>query len=415
MGANLSTDMAARTNEDVSVGTASLENPTDDAAFRLLDLPTDLLAQITDLLNDEGRVAIRLVCKSLEAITFERFATESFEHIYCWIRTNQDFDRLKDIIRLSPRISSRIRQLTLTADVPRGRPISTLQHVRMSYMDDKTSQYWTMAEQHFLHPACVGTLNVLRTLQDIQRLPQDVLVVADLAFFMQTRIGTISCCSPVHVMLLSLVMSRLKVQSLKIDGKAFEDPDGLQVHNRADIVNAISSLTTFEFAGELPHQQMPIYEDIVRGAPQLRNLAFDTTLHHVDQFVLHPVTPQLMLVNNTSSLTNPRISRAVINAGDLLQALHHCQTTLTVLVLRMVALSTNDEDWIPVLATMLTIPKLEFLELQLTQAAEILTYNSYAPYEYGCRESHIFEGRGHVTEGIRSLSAHHACLHRHQS
>jgi hypothetical protein len=88
----------------------------------------------------------------------------------------------------------------------------------------------------------------------MRRLPQYVSVVADLAFFMHTQIGTISCCSPVHVMLLSLVMSRLKVQSLRVDRKAFEVADGLQVHNRADIVNAMSNLTTFEFAGELPDE-----------------------------------------------------------------------------------------------------------------------------------------------------------------
>jgi hypothetical protein len=160
---------------------------------------------------------------------------------------------------------------------------------------------------------------------------------------------------------------------------------------------------------------MPIYEDIVRGAPQLRNLAFDTTLHHRDRITLHPLTSELMLVNSTSSLTSLRVTRAVINTGDLIRALHHCQKTLSHLVLRVVALSTIDGDWIPVLATMLTMPKLEFLELQLTQAAEILTYNSLALYEYGCQESHIFEGRGHVTEGIPSLPGHHSCLHRQRS
>jgi hypothetical protein len=125
---------------------AVLSISTDNDTFRLLDLPPELVARTTSFVNSEGVIATRLACKALEAITFERFAIENFEHMYCWIRTNQDFDRLKDILGLSPRLSSKIRQLTLTADVLRGRPIGTLQHVRMSYMDDKTSKYWTMAE-----------------------------------------------------------------------------------------------------------------------------------------------------------------------------------------------------------------------------------------------------------------------------
>jgi hypothetical protein len=237
-------------------------------------------------------------------------------------------------------------------------------------MDDEKSQYWTMAEQYFLHTVCINTLNVLRTLQDTRRLPQHVSVVADLAFFMRTQIVTISYCSPVHVMLLSLMMSRLKVQSLKIDRQAFDDPDGLLVHNREDIINAMSTLTTFEFVGKLPHEQMPIYEDIVRSAPQLRNLAFDTTIKDRNQIAIHPLTSQLMLVHNTSSLTSLRITRAVINGEDLIRAFYQCQTTLSHLVLRVVTLSTIDKDWVSILATMLTMPKLDFLELQLIQAGQ---------------------------------------------
>jgi hypothetical protein len=404
--------MASGVIDGIPEGIDSSPSSTSDGPFRLLDLPPELVARITGFVNSEGLIATRRACRAIEAITFERFAAENFEHIYCWIRTNQDFDRLKDIIRLSPRLSSRIRQLTLTADVLRGEPFSTLQRVRESYMDDEKSQYWTMAEQYFLHTVCINTLNVLRTLQDTRRLPQHVSVVADLAFFMRTQIVTISYCSPVHVMLLSLMMSRLKVQSLKIDRQAFDDPDGLLVHNREDIINAMSTLTTFEFVGKLPHEQMPIYEDIVRSAPQLRNLAFDTTIKDRNQIATHPLTSQLMLVQNTSSLTSLRITRAVINGEDLIRALYQCQTTLSHPVLRVVTLSTIDEDWVSILATMLTMPELDFLELQLIQAGQAqIGTNFEVPYRYRCQESHIFEGRGHVTGGIRSLSGHHLCLH----
>lgn len=77
----------------------------DDDQSRLLNLPPELVARVTRFVSSETIITVRLTCKVLEAITFHRFATENFGHVYCWIGTRHDFKRLKDILRQSPRVN----------------------------------------------------------------------------------------------------------------------------------------------------------------------------------------------------------------------------------------------------------------------------------------------------------------------
>jgi hypothetical protein len=363
---------AAMTDEVIDETPESIDSiprSTNDKPFRLLDLPPELVARMTSFVNSEGLIATRLTCKALEAITFERFAAENFEHIYCFIQTNQDFGRLKDIIRLSPRLSSRIRQLTLTGDILRGRPFNTICSVRYDFMDLYESQFWTMFGLYAQDHRCVKTLNVLRTLRDISSLPQHISLAADLAIHAYSQIWEDYCCPPQQVVLLSLAMSGLEVHSLKVDSGALKNSGDLLAHERASIVNAMSTLTTFEFIGYLLDDQIPVYEEILRGAPQLRNVAFDTSINVQDSISIFPLNSQLALVNSISALTSLRITRAIFIGGSLVGALRHCQSTLNSLVLRHVGLSTSDEGWVPILQALLAAPNMIFVELQLIQAA----------------------------------------------
>jgi hypothetical protein len=78
----------------------------------------------------------------------------------------------------------------------------------------------------------------------------------------------------------------------------------------------MSTLTTSDFIGELPDGQILIYEEILRGAPQLRNLAFDTSMFVDDDIYLRSLTGHLVLVNNISHLTSLRITRALPNNSE---------------------------------------------------------------------------------------------------
>ena len=91
--------------------TSSITIPSSTAhtdPFRLLDLPVEVVARVIEFINSETLVSVRLTCKALEDITFDRFADEDFAHIYCWVVTVDDFKRLKGILHESPRLSSKI-------------------------------------------------------------------------------------------------------------------------------------------------------------------------------------------------------------------------------------------------------------------------------------------------------------------
>jgi hypothetical protein len=407
--------MASGVIDEIPESIDSSPGSTSDGPFRLLDLPSELVDRVTSFVNSEGLIATRQACKALEAITFERFAAENFERIYCFIQTNQDFDRLKDIIRLSPRLSSRIRQLTLTGDILRGRPFNTICSVRYDFMDLYESQFWTMFGLYAQDHKCVKTLNVLRSLRDTSSLPQHISLAVDLAIYAYSQTWEDYCCPPQQVVLLSLVMSGLKVHSLRVDSGALQNSGDLLAHERAGIVNAMSILTTFEFIGYLLDDQIPMYEEILRGAPQLRNVAFDTSITVQDSISIFPLSSQLALVNSISALASLRITRAIFIGGSLVQALRHCQSTLNSLVLRHVGLSISDEGWVTILQALLAAPNLIFVELQLIQAASADTLwrdgQFKVPCKHGCQEPHIFEGRGQVMDGLRSLLEHHSCLH----
>jgi hypothetical protein len=111
--------------------------------FRLLELPTDVLHRILGLLHNETLICVRRTCKSLDAVTFDRFADEHFAYIYCWTYTHNAFERLKDILQHAPRLRDRIRKITLTDDFLEDQPISALHLVHNKDEDDQWARLWT--------------------------------------------------------------------------------------------------------------------------------------------------------------------------------------------------------------------------------------------------------------------------------
>lgn len=163
------------TRAEVAIGAHhSLTPPsslTNSHSFRLLDLPPELVERIASFAGRESLMPLRSSCKALEAITFDRFATEYFEHIYCWAACTSDFRSLKQILYHSPRISSRIRHLTVTGrilDCPKSRGFKVALERRGR---GETAPANTARSPYLPDIYCVGLLTVLRALQGIHRLP----------------------------------------------------------------------------------------------------------------------------------------------------------------------------------------------------------------------------------------------------
>jgi len=86
-----------------------------DKHCHLLDLPVELLQRITNLLDPhETLPAVRLACKVLDDVSFERFARTSFSVVSCCIFYEQRWLRLKEILDGPSRITERIEHVNLT-------------------------------------------------------------------------------------------------------------------------------------------------------------------------------------------------------------------------------------------------------------------------------------------------------------
>lgn len=359
--------MNADTN-GVSLSVTTPSNSIEDDQSRLLELPTELVARITSFVSTETIVTVRLTCKVLEAITFHRFATENFTNVYCWIGTGHDFKRLKDILHQSPRLSSKIRQVTLTTDPLAGQPQSNMNYVRPDYGTEYTALGCAMRcldEPDAL--CCVEITSLLRMLQDLQHLNQDILITADLPTMAPSRqfafLGFPPGChlryrQPQSI-LLALSLTRSRVHSLKVDRHTFHDSDDLKAFSRADLLASLTTLTTLEMSGEENHGDQAMYVDILQGASRLQNLAFDTGELRAYPTVMiskKPLGPDLLLANPLSCLTSLRITRAVLDWKILIEVFARCQDTLTHMVLRHVTLSTNNDDLMPAHQAMLAMP-----------------------------------------------------------
>jgi hypothetical protein len=86
-------------------------------AASLLNLPVEILDQITDYLNDEVLVTLRLTCKALYAAIFDRFCDVYIAHLGCWMISKDRWERLYNLLSASSKLlSEKVRTITLTME-----------------------------------------------------------------------------------------------------------------------------------------------------------------------------------------------------------------------------------------------------------------------------------------------------------
>jgi hypothetical protein len=392
--------------------TPSVSTPSTDDSSKFLSLPPELVTRVTSFVNSEALIPVRLTCKTLEDITFNRFAKENFEHIYCWVHTIDDFVRLKNILQQSPRLGNRIRQLTLTTDVLRGRPLDTVNFVQKERDAEYAARALSVRCLYGVKRCYIGIISMLRTLQDIHCLSQDIFVTADLADQRFWSLGSTHWYHPQQATLFSVAMSRLKIHSLSIDRYTFDSSDDLLAHGRADLMASMSDLTTLHLVGKV---SIPMSVAILENASQLRSLALDLGRHQMypeEEHSHDPLPPELLLAGTLSNLTSLRITSAILDGALFIQMLKRCQATLTHLVVRWVCLSTNDDDLMPVHAMMLAMPELVFLELQWIKVFNVWPYRM-VPVPHGgvCPDSHKYEGKEEIKAWLRELLDNHLYLY----
>lgn len=243
-----------------------------DDQSKLLGLPVEVVARITSFVSSETLLPVRLTCKALENITFDRFATEKFADVCCWIATVDDFKRLRDILHQSRRLSSRIRQLTLTTDIFRDLPYNAMNYVRRESESDSDARHEAnRLARIFDGLSYADAISILRTLQDIRRLPQDILVTADLSAVATgnldpngqlSRFGTYKWL-PQQCILFALALLRLELYRLSIDRFTLVDSDDLRAVIGAELQATMATLEALNVDLRVHHEHMPVYVDFL--------------------------------------------------------------------------------------------------------------------------------------------------------
>lgn len=325
---------------------------------RIQSLPVEVAHRALSFLDTEMLPAVRLTCKTLEAITFNRFAEAHFAHVYCWVGKPKAFRRLKDILQNSPALKTRTRRLTLT-DSPFEELDSALHVMReqrdKSDRNGRSSIFDSIMEEG----GDLGTGHILmhRILRDLKDLAQDVSVDVDL---IHTRFewghGTVRN-HIIHSALFSLTMSNTEVKSLAIDYVDLRDLDDLLAHGRDDFMTSMSTIESLTFVGRFWRRLdssvyvAPALVDLLRSIRQLRHLTFDIQrpLAYEESYTQWRGPTQAprefwQAINYTNlvSLTLRHCGLSTTEQ-DLRQILGQCRSTLTHLTLSRVAFLAGGE------------------------------------------------------------------------
>jgi hypothetical protein len=405
-------DMDANIIDAADTGAAVPSSSTDDDTFRLLDLPPELVVRITSFNNAETMIPVRRACKALQSLTFDQFATEYFEEWECWTATAADFTRLSQILQI-PRIAGRIRKLILTTNPLRGRAVTAIDTVPQESETHYNAQHLSMVNIYKNEDCCIDIIKVASILQDLRRLPHGVLFDVVLAGAEVSEWREKYCCFPPHAILLALAMSRTPIDGLKADANTLCTSQSLMSVFSTEIMASMSILKLFNYSGYIYDHDMPLYEQIVRGAPQLRELILGTSLfsYSLTRLRLIALDAELALIRNIPALSTLKVTGAILHDEVLITALRHCQATLTSLTMRHVALSLGDRGWSSILQTILAMSELVDVHLQIIRSDGATQWEDFEiPHENGCQEAHILEGRDNVEKGLQSLLEHYACL-----
>lgn len=371
-------------------------------------------------LDTEMLPAVRLTCKTLDSIVFDRFAETHFAHIYCCVSKPAAFHRLKDILQNSQVLRARIKHVTLTDNPFEDLPPSALHVVRGSNqpVDDNYERVFMgyILQQESGTMTGAGLILMQRALRDLKDLPQGVSVDVDLMrngwFREQHEHGFQST-------IIALAISQTTVSSLAFDYRSLEHIDDVLVHGRADLLASMSTITSLTYIGDFwlyPRRpNLAVCIEILRSMTRLRHLTFATYPpsddgDYVGRYLYILRVPQeIWAAIDFSHLASLDLSHTVLNITeqDFSRLMAQCRSTLTHVKLRRVALWTSDEAWKLVGEALLTMPELVFVELQMIRTSNDITSiwsEQVTTFRDGDPPGVRLEGSDNVVKGLQKLA-----------
>jgi hypothetical protein len=354
----------------------------------LLDLPVETLQRITNRLHGTQVLpAVRLTCKTLEHITFDRFTKNAFGVVKCCIFHEASWLSLKALLSRPSRITSKIRVIEFTTSFLGDISETTMQ---LAPNQPDSSQYsaqvracWTYACSQ--GDAIVKPLNVAlvaRVLHDLKHILAQVVITCRMG---DNQGPSFAHLSPDRDVFLTMVTTHHKIRSLTLSHYSLWELDDFFLHLRPELLQATSGLETFQLrhpdegVSELPSvlydfgpDKLEPIHTILRSSKRLISLKLCMTgfdlLHQTCSFVQTALEATAARDIHFLSLEDTDLEEK-----DLLKALSGWESSLEELTLGALFLTCVSGGWSAVLRLLSTMPKLRVLKVwELGKGSSVL-------------------------------------------
>ena len=408
---------ATRAMSDTSSSNPVATMPTGDQHCYLLDLPVEMLQRITDQLHRTQTLpALRLTCRALDNVTFDRFV-ETFETVRCCIFYEKRWLSLKKLLKNPSRITNKIRWVEFTTrfleSVDFSKVPFALNHDDCPLGDALSKAFHTYAESQAAaiqgRPITVALFD--RVLRDLKHVFPHILISCRIS---DNQGDGFEHLRAQRDILLTTLATHHKMRHLRISHSTALALDNMMDHLRPELLQSVSNLGGFSFlparGGETctTRRGATSYElrvrvtyKVLQSAPDLRHLVLS-----LDKFAVSGLTSRIaraaLELTVSDKIEHLVLRNAKVAEKDLLKALSRWAPNLLELELGQVSLTFVRQGWSPILQLISTMPKLKHLYLWKMNEKRLRTSSDLVVVTM----DHLMTGRKSLLTERTSTSLH---------
>lgn len=352
----------------------------------LLALPLELLTRITDNISHESLPTVRLTCKTLEGVTFNRFE-KSLSMTTCCIYYESRWLSLQRFLHGSERLVQALRGIYFTSD-----PLETRSPFEVQLAPGKDFPNICAAQKQFdireanedlpYEPAHVDSVPSQALIHSVLIDLRERAPYAWISFdFTHTRFfrddderGLLN-----ESIFFALLSTSMFVHELKLDRYCFGDDLDMMAHLGSRLLKSTSRIQSFAFHSTdrfnedygypLDENDTEILTNMLQKAADLRRLHLEMSerKYKGDQWAL---TQRLLFANSLATVEHLALYATDIPENQLCKAIASCNPTLKHLWLGSIRLIDLVDGWSAIFRLLATLPKLEYLVLSCLVTSE---------------------------------------------
>jgi hypothetical protein len=366
----------------------------------LLNLPVEILDQITDYLNEEVLATLRLTCKTLHAATFDRFCNVYIAHLACWMISKDRWECLHNLLSASSKpLSDRVRTITLTMNELELRTADNFASVcgfprfrhwaaDHSREHSGTGQRRELHMEQYYHTECTMRMEAAavehRGAADLAVMVRVLEQAKVRKCFIRLELAPADPLNrkqpPLHPrakevqihLQHAIAQAKPQIESIRLDRLRHRCLEEMLVGRVDELREPFASLREFTLT--------PLMGDYKRRQKDKRFEVAKAILagaHHLQKLYLHVCSSligggherarywasDVLLSNKLEKLESLTLLYVPLLLEDLLEILRRCSSTLTYLELRLDPKTQAGEAWVKIWEQLASMERLHHLKL----------------------------------------------------